>query len=86
MELTRSEWIAAGRAHVANGTGRRIRKEAHLTQAAVAAEVRVSPDTVARWEAQDPYQRRLPRDDAAIRYAQYLARIAAQRYLPPVVE
>jgi transcriptional regulator with XRE-family HTH domain len=61
--------LADVREALRSGAAERLRREAHLSQAEVAAELGVSPSAVSRWEAGD----RLPRGRAARRYARLLA-------------
>jgi transcriptional regulator with XRE-family HTH domain len=60
--------VARLRADLKSGRARAIREEANLTQPEVARGVGVSQSAIAQWEA----GRRVPRGDAAVRYAQFL--------------
>ena len=59
--------IARGRRHAAEGTGRKIRTEAHVTVAQIASLVGVYPADVWRWE-----RGAIPRSKHALAWAQVL--------------
>jgi transcriptional regulator with XRE-family HTH domain len=69
--------LSRARALVASGAAAKIRRRAGLAQAEVARAVGVAPSTVLRWER----GLRIPRGDAAARYAELLKRL-----LDPEVE
>ena len=58
----------------ADGTARRIRKDAHLTQADIADEIGVTAAAVAAWET----GKRTPSGTAARRYGELLRRLAGR--------
>jgi DNA-binding transcriptional regulator YiaG len=60
--------VAQLRADVASGRVRAIRERARLSQSEVARAVDVHWTTIAHWEA----GRRVPRGEAAARYAEFL--------------
>jgi DNA-binding XRE family transcriptional regulator len=64
--------IAEARAAAANGTGRRAREDARLTQREVASACGVSPKTVAMWET----GQRTPFGDPALEYGRLLRQLA----------
>ncbi len=63
---------ADARRWAADGTARRVREDARLTQAEVAEMTGVTPAAVAAWEA----GRRTPRGQPARRYGELLRRLA----------
>lgn len=72
MARTIAEELQQLRELTSNGGARAIRESARLSQADVALSVQTDPSTIARWERGE----RLPRGDAAVRYARLLARLA----------
>lgn len=64
--------LSTMRAALAAGAAERIRRDARLSRAEVAAAVGVSREAVQKWELGD----RTPRGAAAIRYAHLLDRLA----------
>ncbi len=64
--------LAIARQLVADGTARDLRVFAHLSLGDVARAVGTSPTTVLRWE-----RGRGPTGDVGLRYAVFLARLAA---------
>lgn len=61
--------VTRARADLKSGAARSLRLSCGLTQTEVATQVGVSSVAVSRWEAGD----RIPRGDAALRYARLLA-------------
>lgn len=70
-----AERLAGVRDLTHSGQARKIRQHANLTRAEVARAVGVDPSTVSRWESGE----RRPRGTAAIRYAELLRRLSAER-------
>jgi DNA-binding XRE family transcriptional regulator len=67
------ELIAEGREAAQSGAGEALRKAARLTRAEIAERIPVDPTTVLRWERGT----RLPRSEAAMRYALIMRRLAS---------
>ena len=63
--------LAALRASCRSGEAKRIRQAAQVSLAEIAQEVGTTPATVGRWETGV----RLPRPEAALRYAAVLGRL-----------
>lgn len=61
--------IATARRLAADGTARRIRETARLSEAEIGHVIGVAPSTISRWET----GRRVPRGPAALRWAEILA-------------
>jgi DNA-binding transcriptional regulator YiaG len=66
--------LIESRRALSDGRARALREAAGLSQSEVARTVRVTPQAVTRWETGS----RVPRGDAALRYARFLARIGLQ--------
>ncbi|MGI8631609.1 MAG: helix-turn-helix transcriptional regulator [Solirubrobacterales bacterium] len=81
MDVDTADALALVRARewTANGTARRIREGARLSQREVAAVIGVSNGCVSLWEAGD----RLPRGEPGLRYAQLLGALVESRGAPP---
>jgi DNA-binding transcriptional regulator YiaG len=71
--------LVRAREWAVDGTARRIREEARLSQREIAAVVGVSGGAISLWEAGG----RLPRGDAGQRYARFLAALVESRGAPP---
>lgn len=69
--LAKAERLARAKQMAADGTARRIRLANRLAQRDIGLAVGVDTSTVARWENGT----RVPRGDAAWRYADLLARL-----------
>jgi DNA-binding transcriptional regulator YiaG len=69
--------LASLRADVASGRARLIRERARVSQSEVGRAIGTTGSAIAHWEA----GRRVPRGEAAIRYAQLLAELERQRGL-----
>lgn len=76
-KTTVAEQLQLVRQFTTSGDARRLRELARLSQSEVGRSVGVDASTVARWERGE----RLPRGEAAIRYARLLDRLqrAAER-------
>jgi len=66
--------LASLRADVASGRARLIRERARVSQSEVGRAIGTTGSAIAHWEA----GRRVPRGDAAIRYAQLLTKLERQ--------
>ncbi len=66
------------RAALTSGEAEALRRRAGLSRAELGAAVGVSREAVQKWELGD----RIPRGDAALRYARLLARLAGQAARP----
>jgi DNA-binding transcriptional regulator YiaG len=69
---TKAERLQALRALTTSGKAREIREDAHLSLSDIARSVGAHYSTVSRWES----GQRLPRGEAALRYAALLDRLA----------
>jgi transcriptional regulator with XRE-family HTH domain len=69
---TSAERLQTLRERTTSGQAREIRKAARLTQSDIARSVGVTFSTLSRWESGE----RLPRGEAALRYAALLDRLA----------
>jgi DNA-binding transcriptional regulator YiaG len=76
---TRVERLARARAMTTTGEARSVRKRSRLSLADVGRTVGVDTSTVGRWERGE----RVPRGDAAWRYADLLDRLARSAQAPP---
>jgi DNA-binding transcriptional regulator YiaG len=72
MTTTAAERLQAVRTRIKSGEARQIREAARLTQSELARSVGVDHTTLCRWESGE----RLPRGEAALRYAALLDRLA----------
>lgn len=73
MEIDEALALVQVRSDLRSGRARAIREAAGLSQAEIARPIGVERATVALWEQ----HRRIPRGDAALRYAELLRRLAA---------
>lgn len=74
--MTRShlDLLQQARRYAKSGTARRLRVEAGLSQSEIAREVGVTSSAVALWES----GKRVPRGEAAVRYAKVLESLLLQ--------
>jgi DNA-binding transcriptional regulator YiaG len=72
MAITTAERLQAVRELTISGRAREIREAAHLSLSDIGRSIGTHYSTVARWE----YGQRLPRGEAALRYAALLERLA----------
>ena len=78
MEVKRAERLATVKAMAADGSARRVRIAARLSLRDVALAVGVNTSTVGKWETGT----RVPRGDAAWRYADLITRLQRAQKSP----